>query len=68
MNYSQNVLHNKGLLSRWKDFARALSKLGKDIPPTPVSLVFLSHLREKIVNRSQSFKDINWKLSGQEKK
>ena len=48
MKYAQHAHHNKGLLSKEKDFARALSQLGKDIPPTLVSLVSLPHIREKV--------------------
>lgn len=46
--YAQSALHNKDLLSKEKDFARALSQLGKDILPPLVSLLFLSHIRKKV--------------------
>lgn len=47
VKYAPSVLHNKGLLSRRKDFARASSPLGKNILPTLGSLLSLSHPREQ---------------------
>lgn len=34
VKYAQSVLHNKGLMSKEKDLARALSQLAKGTPPT----------------------------------